>query len=151
MRTKTLSIAAAAVMALTMASCSSLHKTSQSAPVAVEVAAYPTVAELEIEPVKMSRTVSWTWSPFNNTPLKVRKSNLMAEMVQEAGADIIVEPHYVVKTTFLGGGELTLSGYPAKYKEFHRATPEEVEALKLVRGVDDTYDKEPGKRRFIIF
>lgn len=150
MHIKTLMIAAV-TLALTASSCSSLHKTSQSAPVAVEVAACPTVADLEINPEKMTRSVSWVWSPFNNIPLNVRKSNLMAEMVQEAGADILVEPHYIVKKTFLGGGELTLSGYPAKYKDFHKATPEEVEALKTVSSATTTDNAEGGKRRFLIF
>lgn len=119
-------------VAVLLASCTSVKSTSQSVDVPAQVSSYPTVADLHVYPQRVSRSTSWKWNPFNTTTLKARKGNLKAELVNEAGADIIVEPEFIQKTSLFNllGGSLTVSGYPAKLDNFRPATSADIAALQ---------------------
>lgn len=117
-----------------LASCSTVRMTSSSAEVDANVSAYPTIADLRVAPQRVSKTVRWRWNPFNTTSLKMRRGNVKAELIKEAGADILVEPEYVQRTSWcnLLGGYITVSGYPATLDNFRNATPEDIEAIMAV-------------------
>jgi hypothetical protein len=68
--------------------------------------------------------------------------------VAEENCDILIDPEYTIKRTFLGlgGGSVTVSGYPAKFINFHKPTPPELEAIKVVKD-----NNQPKARKFLFF
>lgn len=119
-------------VAALMASCSTVRMTSDSVAVDAHVSTYPTIADLHISPQRVSKSVSWSWNPFNTTSLKARRGNVKAELIKETGADILIEPEFVQRTSWcnLLGGSLTVTGYPAVLDNFRKATPEDIEAMR---------------------
>lgn len=129
MKIKILPLIAIGLMA---ASCSTVRMTSESTKVEAQVYSYPTIADLHVAPQRASKTVKWKWNPFNTTSLATRRGNLKAELIQETGADILVEPEFTQRTSWcnLAGGSITVAGYPAKLDNFRKATPEDIEAMR---------------------
>ena len=63
------------------------------------------------------------------------KDNTTAQLLEEAGADVLVEPQYVVKRRgIFRGGSVTVTGFPAKYKSFRTMTKDDAEILSLANG-----------------
>lgn len=135
-----------------LSSCSTIRMTSDSTPVITPVSTYPTVADLNISPTRISKTVTWQWNPFSTMSLTTRKNNVTAELVNESGADILIEPEYVQQTSWLNllGGSITVSGYPATFENFRKATPEDIEALKAVIPIKECNENK-NKKHFLIF
>lgn len=138
-------------LATLLASCTSIKSTSNDLDVPAQVASYPTVADLHVSSQRLSRSESWKWNPFNTTTLKARRGNLKAKLVSDAGADIIVEPEFVQKTSLFNllGGSLTVTGYPAKLDNFRPATPADIAALQAAGML---YGKETsgGKEVYLV-
>lgn len=86
-------------------------------------------AELDISPAKVTKSVSWTMNFLSPTSLEQRKTNLINDLCKETGADIIVDPQFTYKRRILGGGKLTLTGYPAKYRNFRNLNETEIDSL----------------------
>ncbi len=103
--------------------------TSSTMNVNSSVIQYPTVADLEIKP-KVEKTMTWQFYQIGK--LSVRKGNLVAEMVKENDADILLEPQVSFTKTILGPRTLTITGYPAKFKNFRKATESDLKALNAV-------------------
>ena len=122
----------ACIAALT--SCTVTQKTAVTAPVTdVVVKQYPTVADLKVKPQKVERTETWPFVPFNwgQPSMKVRKGNMVADMLAENGADVLLEPQTVFTKRFLGPRKLTITGYAATFSNFRKATKEDLEALDM--------------------
>ena len=121
------------VSVLLLASCSKVIKTAQHTDVNAQVSSFPTVGDLHISSQRVSKSVSWKWNPFNTTSLAARKENVKADLIKEAGADLLVEPEFVQRTSFgnILGGSLTVSGYPATIDNFRTATQEDIVALRV--------------------
>ena len=116
-----------------LASCSSVRHTSDTVAVENSVVSF-TVADLNVKPVKVTKTTSWGYNPFRRVSVSTVKSNTEAALLNEVGADVLLEPQYIVtKRGFMRGGSVTVIGYPAKYENFHRMTPEEAEIAKNAR------------------
>lgn len=88
-----------------------------------------TVAELDIADKRVEKSVSWKLTALSPTSLEQRKHNLITELCREAGADVLVDPQFTYSKRFLGGGKLTVSGYPASYRNFRTMTPAEIDAF----------------------
>lgn len=86
-------------------------------------------AELEISKTSVSKTTSWVTSIFSRTDLEQRKTNLVNDLCREVGADILIDPQFTYSKRFLGGGKLTVRGYPARYKRFRTLSEEEIDSL----------------------
>jgi hypothetical protein len=143
---KVLAIAMMAMIGAT--SCSSFSKTSTA--VAVETNAYAlTVADVDVKAARVTRTASWEFNPFSSVSIESRKSELVAEVVAAEDCDILIEPEYSIKKTFLGlgGGSVTVTGYPAKLTNFHKPTPQELDAIKTVKD----NNKSKKSRKFLFF
>lgn len=112
-------------------SCTTVEKSSRTLSVETSVAQYPTVADLSVQ-VRTSKTVEWKHAFFNwgLPPLEVRKGSLVAEVLKETNADVLLEPQFAYAKNFLGKCTLTVTGYPASFSHFRRATPEDLEALR---------------------
>ena len=119
-----------AATALLLSSCTTIRKTAATADVHTGVYQYPTVADLEVLP-KVEQTVTWNFVPFNwgQPSLSVRRGNLMAETLKAAGADVLLEPQFVYTKRSFGERTLTVTGFPAKFKDFRKATPDDLKAL----------------------
>lgn len=115
---------------LLVSSCTTINKTATTAPVVHNVQQYPMVTDVEVmDKVEVSTT--WLGLSLNRMPLETRKGNLIAETLKEKGADVMLETQFVyTKKGFLRERKLTLIGFPAKYKGFHKATPADIEAMK---------------------
>ena len=117
-----------------LASCSTLKKsTSTSLNVASGVQQYPTVVDLKVNN-KIEKQLAWGFVPFNigQPTLDNRKENLVADAVKENNADILLEPQMTYTKKSFGQRTLTLTGYPATFKDFRKATKEDLEALRSV-------------------
>lgn len=88
-----------------------------------------TVAELNIADERVEKTVKWSMNFLSGNSLEQRKANLIVELCREVGADVLVDPQFSYSKRMLGGGVLTVSGYPATYKNFRTMTDEEVDAF----------------------
>lgn len=90
-----------------------------------------TMADVEVGTQRVETSVSWKIKILSPTDLEQRKENLQNELCKASGADFLVDPQFTYEKKFLGGGKLTLSGYPAKYVNFRNMTEEEIEAFIL--------------------
>lgn len=122
---------AVATSVLLFASCSTVHKTASTVNVQNAVCTSPTVADLEVmEKVELKK--EWQFRPFHIGEPKVatEKGNLVSESLQKMGADVLLEPQVSFTRTSYGPRVLVITGYPAKYKNFRKATSSDLEALK---------------------
>ena len=128
---KNLFIATALGLALTLASCSTVTKTAATADVNTAIYQYPTVADLERK-AKVEKDMTWSFRPFHlgEPKLDTAKGNLVAETLKENDADVMLEPQFIFSRTSYGERRLTLTGFPAKFKNFRKASKEDIEALK---------------------
>lgn len=121
-------------MALLATSCSTVRKsTSTSMAVESGVYQYPTVADLDVKP-KVEKQIVWNFVPFNlgQPSLENRKQNLKADIIKENGADVLLEPQIVYTKKPYGERTLTITGYPATFKDFRKATEADLKALEVV-------------------
>lgn len=138
---KFLSVVLFAVM---LASCSSVRHTSETVAVNNTVTTF-TVADMDVSTTKVSKTTSWAFNPFKRVSMDEVKENTEAALVNENNADVLIEPQYIVKRRgFLRGGSVTVIGFPAKYNNFHKMTPEEAEIVKSIKKPE----KDQKKRLF---
>lgn len=126
-------IAALACTALLMASCNTVTMTSDTLKVASDAQSV-TVADLDVKPRK-EKTEEWNFVPFNigQPSLAQRKNNLIAEIVNEQGADILVEPLVSFEKKLFGKRTLTISGRPATFKDFRKPTTSDIAAFNALK------------------
>ena len=86
-------------------------------------------ADLEIADERVSKSDTWTMNFLTGNSVEQRKTNLIIELCREVGADVLVDPQFTFKKRFLGGGKLTVSGYPAKYKNFRTMSDKQIDAF----------------------
>lgn len=116
-----------------LASCSSVRHTAETAAVNNTVTTF-TVADMDVSTTKVSKTTSWPYNPFKRVSIDEVKENTEAALINENKADVLIEPQYIVERRgFLRGGSVTVIGFPAKYKNFHKMTPEEAEIVKNIK------------------
>ncbi len=116
---------------LAASSCTTIKKSATTAEVQNGIYQYPTVADLDIHP-KVEVSKSWNFIPFHwgEPSVSLAKGNLIAETVKENNADILLEPQVIFTKTSFGKRKLIITGYPASFKNFRKATEADLEALK---------------------
>lgn len=122
------------LVGLLLTSCSTLRKsTAASERVRTNVQQYPTVADLDVHP-KVEKTVTWhfTLFKFAQPDLNLRKGNLIADIVKENGADVLLEPQVTYTKVPFGIRKLTITGFPASFKDFRKATEADLKAIEVV-------------------
>lgn len=132
MRRNILFILIAAAGLLT--SCTTMRQSSAtSMTVESGIYQYPTVADLEVK-AKVEKQVQWNYVPFNwgEIPLQQRQANLIADIVKENNADILLEPQVTYVKHPFSWRTLTITGYPAVFKNFRKATEQDLRALEVV-------------------
>ncbi len=119
-------------LVLGLTACGTVRKTSpKSVDVETAVVQYPTVADLNVQS-KVEKRISWSWNPFKSENVSLAKSNLMADVLKEANADVLLEPQYTYTKVSFGQRTLTVTGFPATFKDFRKATAADLEALKII-------------------
>lgn len=108
--------------ALMAASCTTITKTATTADTPASLLS-TTVAELEVSPERVVRTII--------PEIEVRRGGLSnvkrhaeQKVLSETNADVLVDAEYsITQTNYLIFGKkiesITISGHPAKYKNFH--------------------------------
>ena len=92
-----------------------------------------TIADLDVQPQKVTATTSWSWNPFRK--ISSIKDAAVAEALRETGADVLVEPVYEVKKGgWFRGGSVTVTGSPAKYVNFRPMTLADAVVVKTLQG-----------------
>ena len=122
------------VCVMTLFSSCSVMKKSSSTAINVEsgVYQYPTVADLDVKR-KIEKVVTWNFVLFNwgQPSLELRKNNMIADIVKENDADILLEPQMTFTKKSYGKRTLVITGFPASFKDFRRATVEDLKALEM--------------------
>lgn len=119
---------------LTLSSCSTITHTAQTASVSTEVYTM-TVADLTVEKQKAETTKEFKWNPLSTVSLSAQKETATAELLKQSGADLLVEPQYVVNRRGLfRGGSVTVSGYPATYSNFRAMSKADAEKIAALNG-----------------
>ena len=88
-----------------------------------------TMADVEVGSQRVEKSVSWKIK--SSTDINQRKENLQIMLCRDTGADFLVDPQFTYEKRILGGGKLTLSGYPAKYVNFRNMTELEIKTFIL--------------------
>lgn len=88
-------------------------------------------ADIEIAPYRVSKSTSWIFNFLSPIELNQRKTNLINALCKEIGADILIDPQFSYSRRILGGGKLTVAGYPAKYTDFRSLSDTEIDSLIL--------------------
>lgn len=132
-----LTLAACACAAMTVTSCQMVQQTAQTTDIDAKVVQVPTVADLEVKPQRIEATQSWNWKFFGTDGIPQRKKNLIYDMVAQAKADVLVEPQVRLTKKMFGERTLTISGYPATYKNFRKPTEDDLKALRTANGIPE--------------
>ncbi len=97
----------------------------------------PVVADLEVQQQKVFATVVTEEGVVSESA----KQKAIAEAIEKANADILVEPSF--KTEINGSMVvITVTGYPATYKNFRNATQADVNLLRV--GILQKSEKAEG-------
>ena len=86
-------------------------------------------ADIAIETHRVSKSTSWAFNFISPQDLEQRKTNLLNTLSREVGADVIIDPQFTYSKRLLGGGKLTVSGYPARYTNFRTLSQPEIDSL----------------------
>lgn len=134
-----LALAACACAAISITSCQMVQQTADTVGIDAKVVQVPTVADLDVQPQRVTSTQTWRWRFLNVDQLSLgqRKLNLIYDMVNEAKADVLVEPQVRFTKNFFGERSLTISGYPASYKNFRKPTAEDLKAIRAANGTPE--------------
>lgn len=116
-----------------------VQQTATTVDIDAKVVQVPTVADLDVQPQRVAGTQTWRWKFFNLDQLSIgqRKQNLIYDMVNEAKADVLVEPQVRFTKKLFGERTLTISGYPATYKNFRKPSEEDLKAIRAANGTPE--------------
>ncbi len=97
----------------------------------------PVVADLKVQQQKVSATIVTDEGVVSESA----KQKAIAEAIEKANADILVEPNFKTKTE---GSmvTITVTGFPATYKNFRNATQTDVDLLRV--GILQESEKAEG-------
>lgn len=138
---------------LVLASCSTVTKTATTVDVNSNINTYPEVVDLDIQP-KVTQTMTWNFRPFHigEPKTSTAKGNLLAETLKANNADIMLEPQFTFEKTSYGERVLVVTGFPATFKNFRKATAEDLEAIKACRYENNkTKFNSPSGKLFGVF
>lgn len=124
----------ATAVLLALCSCSTISHTCEYENVDTKVVSV-TVADMTVRPQRIEHTSNWKWRPFNTVSVSHETEKATGELLKEIGADVLVEPQYIVKRRGLfRGGSVTVSGYPATYHNFRPMTEADAITISTLDG-----------------
>lgn len=124
-------IAIAACGMIMMSSCTTVKKSATTVDVVNGIYQYPTVADVDVLDKVQSEMV-WSFRPFHigEPSESTAKGNLISDVLKQADADILLEPNFSFTKTSYGERSLVVTGFPAKYKNFRKASESDLNAIK---------------------
>ena len=131
---------------LVFSSCSTIKRTATATDVQLAVCQYPTAVDLEVME-KVEAVKVWSFAPFHwgEPKVSVAKGNLIAETLSKHQADVLLEPQVTFSKVSYGERRIIVTGYLAKYKNFRKATKEDLEAIKAVNTPNERTVYNDGK------
>lgn len=110
------------------ASCNTLKSTTNTSKTlsiyGSGVIQKPVIVELKVEGTKVTATTVGK----AGSSIEVLKSEAVSQAVKNAGCDVLVEPTYTIVSQ--NNITVTVSGFPATYKNFRDIKPEDVPLIK---------------------
>ncbi|MFM7015812.1 MAG: hypothetical protein ACKOX3_05720 [Bacteroidota bacterium] len=123
---KKISLIVAMSIAL-MTSCTTQHSiTTKTTDIyGAGVIQKPVLVDMDVKEEKVTATITARGKKVNDD----LKNNALAEAIKNSKADVLVEPRF---ETDIKGRKITITvtGFPATYKNFHTIKQDEVELLK---------------------
>ena len=117
------------VIVITLASCSSTKSTTNTSKTlniyGSGVIQKPVIVDLEVKQTKVTATVNGKLG----SNIEVLKAEAVSAAVKNAQADVLVEPTYTIVSN-RGTSTVTVSGFPATYKNFRDIKPEDIPLIK---------------------
>jgi uncharacterized lipoprotein YmbA len=112
-----------------------------------------TVVDLEVDEVKVTSSIEAKGNISSGIKLETLKSQLVADILKKTKSDVLVEPIFVLSNT-VAKTTLTVTGFPARYKNFRTIEKEDVELLQVNRGsqeapLDLKKNKNPNPKKRI--
>ena len=123
------SISISLIIVFMATSCSNMKSTTNTSKTlniyGSGVIQKPVIVELEVKQAKVTATVSGKLG----SNIETLKAEAVSVAVKNAQADVLVEPTYTIVSKG-GTSTVTVSGFPATYKNFRDITPEDVPLIK---------------------
>lgn len=121
-----------------VSSCTTLKKTTTAVEVANGVYQYPVVAEMAVQE-KTESTMEWSFRPFHigEPRLETAKGNLVADVLKQQNADVLLEPQFKFTKHPFGKRLLVVTGFPATYNGFRKATDADLEAIRATNAFNE--------------
>jgi hypothetical protein len=88
----------------------------------------PVLVDMDVKEEKVTATINARGKKVNDD----LKNQVLAEVIKKSNADVLVEPRF---ETDIKGRKMTVTvtGFPATYKNFHTIKQDEVELLKVAK------------------
>lgn len=129
---KKIFVLGAAALAMTLSSCTSISNTATTTDVNSSIW-NRTTADLEVS----TERVSYTLTPSKEQQragIGSCKNAAVAGALDASGADVLVNPRFEVKSKKRIAKQVKVTGRPAKFKNFHPTTLEEVGIITSLKG-----------------
>ena len=129
-------------------SCSVFEKTTRTKEIPGVVLQTPVLADLDVNNTKVTGIAE-----FKNSKPDYVRNMAVANALEKSDADVLVSPTYSTTTT-AGNISVTVTGYPAKYKNFRPMTSKDTTILTatlncLPTATIDANSVAPTKKSFI--
>jgi hypothetical protein len=126
---KSIKFAIILLLSISLGSCTVLktHSTKTAAITNSEIIQKPVIVELDVKNVKVTGTAQ---SISSNELLEETKNNAINDALKNANADVLVEPKFDIETA-RGRRTVTVTGFPATYKNFQSYTDKDTTLLKF--------------------
>ena len=111
---------AVAALSLTLTSCTSITKTAKNMDVETGMRSCST-AELEVSELKATYTLRPIKAERRAGLRNVKNMAIRALLSEKGNADVLVAPDFIVEKHGRKVKSVTVTGYPAKYKNFKPA------------------------------
>ena len=109
----------------------------------------PVVADLDVSDVKKSHTI--TLSKVEN--MAAARNTAISELLEKESGDVLVEPKFITETRG-SKTELTVTGWPAKYRNFRKMTLDDLKLIEVQPHLYKANTAQPAvekKKKFRIF
>lgn len=119
------------LIGIILTSCTITRNTCTVSNIDAYIAQYPTVAEIEVGE-KVEMTTSWISTPFNQISMskEIQTNNLISDILRKYDANVLIEPQTVYIKKSFGRRSITVTGYPAFFKNIRKATDNDLENLR---------------------
>lgn len=117
------------ILVISLGSCSSMKSTTKTAktlPIyGAGVIQKPVIVELDVQQTKVSATVNGQ----SGSSIENLKAEAVSMAIKNAAVDVLVEPSYTIISNSRTA-TVTVTGFPATYKNFRDITIEDVPLIK---------------------